>query len=158
MFDDDAPPVHDLCTPKDLIRCRTNPHKVRTQLTEQDLKDCGDRCQDIMFSTSIDRAPFKPGVMEKEEFTYYEIAPDPTRNLTYSIILVFYSDMVSQRITLSQASLMDWLGAFGGQLSLFLGASVITILELIPLATSIAYNLLQFLFCRGQVKPEGGAT
>ena len=52
------------------------------------------------------------------------------RTLTFSVVMVFFPNLMTTQITLSRATFMEWLSSFGGQLSLFIGASVITMLEL----------------------------
>ena len=96
---------------------------------------CPTKCREVALDATIDSTPFKQQVLENSLLFGRAAEASPDRNLTFSVVMVFFPNLVMREIILSRATFMEWLSAFGGQLSLFIGASVITMLETLVFMT-----------------------
>ncbi|XP_043235041.1 uncharacterized protein LOC122390458 isoform X2 [Amphibalanus amphitrite] len=125
----DDPRKVNVCEPLDMFACQRDWQAPGHQITKV---DCPHQCQKIIYDVVSDGSPIKRPMLDNEAFFGGSPVPvDTEHNSTFSVVMVFYPSLVSRVIQLSKATLMDWLSAFGGQLSLFIGASVITMLEMV---------------------------
>ena len=146
-----------VCAPLDVLTCR-GPWLQAPPLEPTQL-DCPAPCQKILYEVVADGSPIKRPMMDNSAFFAGSSPPaDGARNVTYSVVMLFYPSLVVRTVQLSKASLMDWLSAFGGQLSLFIGASVITMLEMVFFAVRVLVVATETLTGRLFGKPRVGCV
>ena len=149
-----------VCKPLDMIACRdlwaeySHP-EVRQSRHATTSRRCRPPCQKIIYSVVADDSPIKRAMLDNVEFFVGSPPTDSARNVTFSVVMLFYPTLISKTVQLSKATLMEWLSAFGGQLSLFIGASVITMLEMLffcgRLLTVLAGRVFGRLFGKDRV-------
>ncbi|XP_037085975.1 uncharacterized protein LOC119106426 isoform X2 [Pollicipes pollicipes] len=125
---DDQPSWDDVCTPLQLLSCRSLSQDVHKTSRLVRGPSCRSLCTELTYESAADSTPFKREFLTKGGAFQQHYAAG--HNWTMSAVNIFFNRLNYRRIELSKTSLWDWLGAFGGQTSLLIGASVITMLEL----------------------------
>ena len=143
-----------ICEPLDVISCRERWEESFPHISAS--RHCPTICQKIVYHIVADGSPIKRPMLDNIDLFLGDLTPaDSGRNITFSVVILFYPTLISKMIQLSKPTLIEWLSAFGGQMSLFIGASVITMLEMlcfiVRVLTTVGGRLFGPLFGRPRV-------